>query len=195
MRQDGAAILTGSSANTDANASSQCTLARFGYGSNTIYIDDIYVIDTTGSINNDFLGPVQSLFKPAAADSATNTGWTPSTGTDHFAVVDERPANDDTDYVSAASTTLVDTYDCGDIGGTDVVLCVTTKLLARKTDAGVAQLTPTIRVNGTNYDGTTVSLPDTYEYVDNHFEVSPDTGIQWTAAEVNASELAGMTSA
>lgn len=66
-------------------------------------IDDFYALDGTGSANNTFLGPikVETLFPSA---EGTTINFTPSTGTDNSANVDENPKTDDTDYNSSLDT-------------------------------------------------------------------------------------------
>src|SRR5262249_45834379 len=68
----------------------------FGIGTQMPFrIDDIVILDTTGAVNNDFLGDcrVEAIFPNGAGNYAQ---WTPSTGS-NFQNVDETPPNDDTD--------------------------------------------------------------------------------------------------
>ena len=195
VRMNGATLFSGSGANTQAQAGSTADNVEVGQNNTSAYIDDFYVADTTGSTPwNDFLGPVQAVVLLPTADGAS-TGWTHSTGTTQFGCIDEVPANDDTDYVSAASTGLTDLCSCQTVGSSDTVLAVNQLVLARKTDAGVAQLTPTLRIGTTNYDGTTQAIPDSYQYISSLRQVSPATSAQWTATEVNGAQLVGFTSA
>jgi hypothetical protein len=56
--------------------------------SSFLRIDDIYVCDGTGAKNNDFLGPsiVEGILPNA---EGTTIQWTPATGTDNSAMVDD----------------------------------------------------------------------------------------------------------
>lgn len=194
LRKDGATLLTGSGVNTQAQGSANVDGIELVDGSN-LYVDDFYVLDLTGSApQNDFLGPVQSEARFPIADGTTDQ-WTPSAGTDHFAVIDESPANDDTDYLSAAATGLLDLCSCQSVGSSDVILSVIQLVEARKTDPGVAQLTPTLRIGATNYPGSTQPIADTYTIISQLHQNSPATGVQWTAAEVNGAQLVGFASA
>lgn len=85
-------------------------LAHYASGSSsptrTFYWDDFYVVTVDGTAPNQFLGDVRAvLLDPTAEGSQTN--WTPSTGTDNFAMV----ANPDpATYVEAENAGDVDLY-------------------------------------------------------------------------------------
>lgn len=75
------------------------TLGGLSPGSN-IDIDDVYVCDGTGSANNDFLGDVRvDCFFPNGNGNSSQFVGSDSNSTDNYLLVDETPANDDTDYV------------------------------------------------------------------------------------------------
>lgn len=87
--------------NTRENTDVFWNALRFRYSGAGNIVDDIYVCDSSGTINNDFLGDVSvtTLFPTKAG---TSLDFTTSTGTDHFALIDEMPFTavpDDTDYV------------------------------------------------------------------------------------------------
>ncbi|MCK5433581.1 MAG: hypothetical protein KAJ03_12610 [Gammaproteobacteria bacterium] len=63
-------------------------------------IDDLYINDGVSGLNNGILGDQQVILKVPVSDGAASL-WTPSSGTDHFAMVDETPHDSDT-------TTLTD---------------------------------------------------------------------------------------
>jgi hypothetical protein len=102
--------LTGQDTKNTANA--YCTTETLGtdQGFNsgiTGYIDDYIFCDTAGSVNNGFLGDKRVQWCPALAEGATSD-YTPSTGTDNAALVDENPANDDTDYIESSTVGHID---------------------------------------------------------------------------------------
>ena len=78
---------------------------RGGYGGR---IDDLYFLDASGSVNNDFLGNmrVQTLRADGAGDS---TQWAPDTGS-NYARVNEQVCGDDTNYVQDGTTDDLDLY-------------------------------------------------------------------------------------
>ena len=152
-------------------------------------IDDLYICNDSGSMNNDFLGDVrvQSIFPTADGNS---TQWTPSTGTSHYALIDETAPNGDTDYVSETTAGEKDTYAFGNLTSTSgTIKGVQVLINARKDDAGSRSIAPVYRPVSTDYDGTTVSVSDSYAYLREITEVSPETSVAWTIAEINGAEF------
>jgi hypothetical protein len=65
------------------------------------FYDDFYVMDTTGTVCNDFLGPDTRVASISPASDASGN-WTPSTGGDMFAMVDEDTL--DANYIESMAT-------------------------------------------------------------------------------------------
>ena len=187
VRLNGGTILSGTG-DTQQQSATDITLIGFG-GLNVSGggVDDIYLADTAGTVNTDFLGDMKSRVYLPNADQAT--GWTPSTGTDHFAVVDENPPNDDTDYISAASGSLIDRFLHEDVAADQSIKCVTHVMKRRKTDAGVTQMRSNCRSNSVNYTGDTKTVPDSYAYHTQLWENDPNTTDPWTVANLNAASF------
>ncbi len=73
---------------------------------NQALIDDWYICDATGSANNDFLGDVVISAHNPIGDGYL-TDWSPSTGSDHYALVDSIPMNDQPDDGTYNATSTV----------------------------------------------------------------------------------------
>ena len=116
-------------------------------------VDDLYLCDATGTTNNDFLGNcvVESLLPQVG--NGDLTGLTPSTGTDHGAMVDDNPPTDDTDYNSGDTIGQTDCYNYPSLALTGSILGVQTNLYTRKTDAGARTVAATVRLGGTSLLG------------------------------------------
>jgi hypothetical protein len=70
--------------------------------------DNFYVLNGSGDELNDFLGPIKiENYRPIADDTKE---WTPSTGSDHYAMVNEAPPDGDTSYVEATANNQTDLY-------------------------------------------------------------------------------------
>jgi hypothetical protein len=158
------------------------------------YLDDLYVCDTSGSApTNTFLGPVkiETLFPQTDAVSAgSNAGLTPSTGTDHGALVDE-PVPNTTDYNSSPTVGLKDTYQYPAMTLTGVILGIQTNLFCQKSDATARTVCAVVRSGGTDYDGASVSPLTTWGYLSEVRALNPATSAPWTTTEIAALE-AGM---
>lgn len=184
VRLNGGTILSGTG---DTQQQSTTDITIIGFGGLNISgggVDDIYIADTSGTDNTDFLGDVKSIIYLPDADQAT--GWTRSTGATNFGVVDENPPNDDTDYVSAASAGLIDRYTHADVASDQSIKCVTHVMKRRKTDAGVTQMRSNCRSNSVDYTGATIAVPDSYAYHLQLWENDPNTTDPWTVANLNA---------
>ena len=104
---DGVSRLSGSGDTKAGTHNYHTTFYLVGNGGTDLtkqpYIDDLYCLDGSGTVNNDFLGDhfVQTLFPNAVGDV---NAWTGSTGVDHYTLVDENPA-DSTSYVESETPT------------------------------------------------------------------------------------------
>lgn len=155
--------------------------------SDDVVIDDIYVLDTTGSDNNDFLDPcmIESLLP--TSDTLT-VDWTPSAGVDHYAVVDEVPCTQGTDYVESSTSLDQDIWNYGNLSELDSVLGVQVWSIAA-VDAGSYPL-KTLADDGTTQDadsGVTVDWT-TYGGVRRMMDQTPSAG-SWTPTIVNGSSF------
>lgn len=179
-------VTAGQDTKNTANATANQVRLASPASANTDF-DDLYVCDSAGSLNNDFVGDcrVEALFPTGAG---TTTQWTPSAGA-NWQCVDENPPTDDTDYVESSTAGQKDTYAMGDLASVPTAIFgVQTCLLARKTDAGSRSVAAVIRSGGADYDGATVALADTYAYLLEVREQDPDGPASWTAAKVSAME-------
>jgi hypothetical protein len=155
----------------------------------TITFDDFYVLDGTGPAPlNGFLGDCRVDVRLPTAAGAT-TGWTPSAGA-NWAAVDDAAPNADTDYVSAATSPLTDTYTIQDapVPGAllyGVQLCASLK----KSDAGTCSVAPVVRHSGVDYPGTAVNPGTAYAFAVVPYGTNPGTGAPWTEADFNAAEF------
>lgn len=194
VRVNGATEITGSG-NTRNTANSTCNGLRFGPGAGTNIIDDLYVLNTSGSVNSDFLGECRIITTLPNADNTTTPGtnktWTPNAGTTHSTQVDETNPNDDTDYISSATAGQVDTFQYPDITATGTIAGVQVNLCDRKDDAGTRTLCAEYRSGaGTNYDGATSISPGSAYLIHRQiWETDPATSAAWTVANINAGEF------
>lgn len=194
VRLNGAVEISGSG-NTRNTTNSTCNQFALRPGFSNHYFDDIYVLNTTGPPNSDFLGECRIHTTLPNADNTTATGtnktWTPSTGTNHSALVDETNPNDDTDYISSATAGEIDTFQFPDISPTGTIAGVQAVLCDRKDDAGARTLCAEYRSGaGTNYDGGTSITPGSAYLMHRQiWETDPATSAAWTAANINAGEF------
>ena len=165
---------------------------RPGNNQSDVSIDDLYVLDLTGSSPlNDFLGDVtvETLYPQS---DGTHQDWTPNTAGAHYSKVNESSGtypDDDTTYVSDVTPGAIDTYTVGSLAAlTGTVYGVATNLYARKDDAAARTIAPVIREAGTDYAGaTTGGLTTSYLFYRQLYPLDP-AGAAWTIASVNGAE-------
>lgn len=152
-----------------------------------VLVDDLYLLDGTGSLNNDFLGEmrVQTLYPTGTGNYAQ---FTPSTGA-NWQNVDDVPENGDTDYNGSSTVNQIDSFALGDLAtGTAAPKVVQANLVARKDDVGPRSLAPHFRIGGADYAGAGQALNSTHLPFLQVYDVSPATSVAWTASEVNGAE-------
>lgn len=152
-------------------------------------VDDLYVCDGSGAAPwNTFLGDCRVDPRVPTAAGAT-TGWTPSTGA-NWQNVDDAAPNDDTDYNTAASAGVTDTFvvqDAPVVGAT--IYGIQHCLSMKKTDAGVCTVAPVIRHAGVDNVGAALAPGTTYAYGLQIAATNPGTGAAWVEADFNNAEF------
>jgi hypothetical protein len=149
--------------------------------SNLIQYDDLYVRDDLTA-----LGPSRVDTLRPSADTAQKD-WTPSTGSDNYAMVDD-DSYDDTTYVSAATVGDKDLYDFGALAfDPETIHAVQALYTASKDDVTARTVRSTIVSGATTANGATVAPGDTgFTVYTDIYETDPATSAAWDTAGVNA---------
>lgn len=190
VKIDGTTVMSGSGVDTSARANGSDRVVFRGAcsGSGDMCMDDIYICDGSGSVNNDFLGPivVRNISPDADGDDEQ---WTLSSGADSYALVNETsPADDDSDYIEDTTTGNRTLFTMGNVpSGMTGIVGVQQWTDCRITDATTYTLKQTIKQNSTLYPNTGQSITSQsfYQYRD-ILETDPDTGVAWTESGLNA---------
>lgn len=183
--------LSGSGVDTQVTANAYANVVVLFCPTTSYHFTDIVIMDSSGSVNNNFLGDVR--VEPTFPNGNGNSSqWDGSDGnsTDNYLLVDEATPNGDTDYITTATVNDVDTYGYGNVTPTTgSVYAVIPAPYARKDDAGTRSIATVVRHSGTDYIGTTQPLSTSYQYLPQIYETNPGTSAAWTIAEVNAAEF------
>jgi hypothetical protein len=192
VKCNGATVLTLTGKDTLARAETTAPWVRFNFPGGSL--DDVYICDGSGAQNNDFLGECRVICllpQTDAVDAGSNADFTPSTGTDHGALVDEAQVNDDTDYVYSSTVGHIDTWAYPALGYTGTIKGVQLNLAAMKTDSGtraIASVTrpaSTNRVTAVDHYLTQVAYP----YWLTLWELNPEDSAAWEVADVDGAEF------
>jgi len=192
VRFNGTAVMSGSSVDTQASSNASADRLIF-YGDQYALTtwDDIYVCDSTGSTNNDFLGDMKVTGIVPNGDVTGEKDFTCSTGTDHYALVDEEPPDGDTTYVESGTSGDRDLYDYENIDtGITGIKGIQINTIARVTDAQSKTLITSCKSNTTVDEDAGVSIGSTsFVGQGRIMEQDPDTSSAWTAAGINAAQF------
>lgn len=196
VRVNGAQELVDASEDTQNTANAFANIVRLGgIGSGTQAatwrMDDFYVCDDSGGVNDDFLGDirVEATF-PDGNGNTSNFDGSDGNSTDNYLLVDETTTpDDDTTYVESPDVGDKDTYTFGNlVTSAGTVLAVQPVLLARKTDAGSRRMASVARHSATEVDSADHVLGDSYLYHTDVRETKPGGGT-WSISDVNGAEF------
>lgn len=152
-------------------------------GGGQFQFSDWYVKNTIGK-----LGQCRVLLLIPSSDGA-ETQWTPSTPGPHFSLVNNIPPGGDTNYVEDTVANDVDCYGFTQLPYTpNVINALQTSFFARTTDATTREISPLLRIGGTDETGTLQSMLTSFVDYIQIFETNPKTTNPWSAADVNSSQ-------
>lgn len=158
-----------------------------GYGHNNDSVDDIVVMDQSGSELNDWLGDVriETIYPNGVG---THQDWSPSEGSNHAAVVDEAPPNT-TDYIYSDTPSEKDTSALGNLGVTlSDIYAVQVNSYAAKDGAGDISIRNLIRSDGEDEAGAPAALSSSWLGARSIHTKDPATDAAWSQSAVNALE-------
>lgn len=184
-RIDGVADLS-YSGDTQPGATTAITYVRvYQYVTGISHYADSYLDDIVFG-TGEWAGDVR--FNAALVPSAdtTDKDWTPSTGTDNYALVDEVPPSD-TDYVSSETVGNLDLYELSDWTppGSDYDILFINDWMRANADTVGAEVRSVITSGSTTSNGDAESLTTTATYFLRMLTTDPNTSAAWTATAIN----------
>lgn len=147
---------------------------------NVVTYDDLVIRDDALPV------PDCRIFTLRPTGDVANSGFTPSTGSALYAMLDEQ-GPDLTDYISASLAGDYCEMSLGDIPYVpDEIYSVAVRGLASKTDAASRALALGLKTSGgTILNGGETGLPTSAAPIRWQQDVSPDTNAEWTRDEIN----------
>lgn len=147
-------------------------------------IQDLYVCDDQGSVNNNYLGNVrvktQVMVGPGPLSQFSRVG---------AATNWQAASNQDIDNTRYVYDTVVghrDLYAVDPIVNSPVVYGVQLRAAYEMDDATQRIARNTLQTAGVDSEGIDHYLNQSFTYYTDMFELNPNTGVGWTGAEVNA---------
>jgi len=177
------------SIDTCAGANEYINKIRLYSNDDHVYVDDLYICNISGSDNNDFYGDISIVALYPTSDG-TYTDFTPSTGSDHYALVDESQLVGDTDHNESSTIGHKDSYGMTVFSGTGVIKVVQICAAVKNTSTGTMNVQTLCRSGITPADnfGSNFALSQTMKGAITIHEKETDD-VAWTAAKVNAAEF------
>lgn len=139
-------------------------------------VDDITIRD------DDWAGDIRYISQVPDGDDTAN--WTPSTGMDNYALVDEI-APSDSDYVESSTDTQQDLYTFDDYTQNNSIAHVV-QWVRGKTDTNGGEIVMQCKSGATTSEESTSGLGTSFEYHSRILETDPDTATDWTVTGFNA---------
>lgn len=150
---------------------------------------DVYILNDSGTANNNFLGDVVvRTLSPAGNGAYSQLTGSDGNQIDNYLLVDEHPYSG-VDYAGSSVAGAKDTYAIADLpAGVTSVYGLQVNGMMAKSDASLGQARYVLRSGGTDYPGVTRALTTTFTgYYELH-ETDPSTGLSWTPSGVNSVE-------
>lgn len=194
--------LNGSAAFTfsgDTNPAALSDVARIYFSnvgpSTNQYIDDLAINDTSGSVNNSWIGDeVGVLLKPNGNGGASDMTGSDGDSTDNYLLVDDFPHDSDATYIAAATTGLKDLFEATALPALPTLTQITSvqpAVIARRADAATPANIDVILVSGATEDAS-APIPINTGYQIHYgtiYEADPDDSAPWDEPKVNALEF------
>lgn len=152
--------------------------------------DNLWILNATGSHSNDFPLGVMRVAAMVPTSDATPNQFTPSTGTDHFALVDDAQSDDDTSYVYSETPGHVERFGISAAPGTIAEVhgaMVWATMRKDDIDAKFARVQATS--GSTTVESGDIDVPLTYSEYGLLVPQDPDTNAQFDEAGINALKI------
>lgn len=195
LRQDGVTIgrFDGDTRNGGTDGLIDTVVFHQRQNANEFNIDDVYILNEQGSINNSWLGDTRCypLYPDGNGNYSQLTG-SDGNSTDNYLLVDEASVPDTSDYVGSITPGDKDSYTFQDLPVTlGTIRGVEVRMHAAKDDTGTKQIRAVTRRLSTDAFGpdhvlAAVPLWQTHHDID---ELDPHAGPgAWTIANINDTE-------
>jgi hypothetical protein len=167
-------------------------LGDFAFGG-TISISQLYVMDTSGTFANDFLGPQARIDVLYPNDNGFYSGFVGSDGNsiDNYLLIDNSGVEDDSEYVGATGVNVRDSYKFESLQGVPNASGIQgVQILSQMAKWGGTEPRTSkqfVRYNSNDFDASETYFLSSggYEVFYDIYGSNPSGLTQWTTEEVN----------
>lgn len=157
-------------------------------------LDDWYICNGMGSVNNDYLGDI--VVDHIVPNGDNSVVWTRSGGTTNYENIDNTPVSvdwEDTTYVQSGTSTNKDLYDYTNLDASlssSTIYGVQIESIVRATDAATIGFKHKVKSGATELSKTTNNFQwDTYQPLWDFQELDPNISSAWTYTTLNAAQF------
>jgi hypothetical protein len=191
LRADEGTAVTFSGNTLQTSTVDVASIAWFGDASPN-YVDDAYINDTTGGVNDGWWGDVlvTGLVPNAAGDSTQLSIGGSSPPASNYQAVDELGPNDGTDYVYDTVVDDTDLYALPNLpSNLTNPLAVIIEARAQKSDADAAKIALPTKTGAGQSDGSDISLSSSWAYYKRYLDKDAADSAAWTDTKINALQV------
>ncbi len=191
LRVNNVNVLSDTAVDTQESANAYLNQIKF-YGDptfnhSTFYFDDIYILDTTGSRNNNFLGTMKVVMISPDADT-TEADFTPSE-VDNYDGVDDGVTIDDATYNESSTSGHQDIFSYADPSNVEYIAGIMVSTEAKETDANDFTLKTIVRTSSTINRDSAQALNSSYSVITRILEINPYDSSVWTESSLVLAEF------
>lgn len=162
-------------------------VALTGMINSPMTVDDLFCWSGEGPNNNDFLGDVKVFTRMPTSDGPVQE-WEPSIAGPGFAMIDNVPPLDSTEYLSAPPASGIRRSEFGIADFPEEIVSVRGVFLATrafKTDAGNAKVRTGVMVDSAETLNPEHALSQAPVWYGDVFELNPATALAWSVDDLN----------
>lgn len=187
VRVNGATFVTVSG--IDTNNTAVTGVGFLGHrviGTHGQLVDNVYIWNDTGSVNNTWLGE-RNVFTLFPSSDTSTADWSLSTGSDGATLLDNVPPLPSTQYIESSSATDRSEFNLGDLPTLDITItAIQPTILGLKTAASTIEVEYGVITNSVDVPSASTPLTqDQSLYFDTVLEINPDTAAPWDPQEID----------
>jgi hypothetical protein len=177
-------VFSGDTQYQTTNSVGYISFPNYG-GITSVYIDDLYILNNDGSVNNTYLGEV--LINRLVQTGDSSVAFTRNTGATNYEAIDDMlgAPDDATTYVYATTTGTKDEYTLSNTVSANTIYGVKVNTRAQKDDVNPKSFKNGIKTGATQQD-VTHSLGIGYTNYIDIFETSDGGTTLWTPTTLDA---------
>jgi len=187
---DGSEVLsyTGNTGNADIRFVWFGKTSGISGGFHAVYIDNMYIDDTTGE-SSPTAPPIKKFYPINVNGDGNYSQWTPVPTGSHYQNVDERPPNDDTDYLEAVTGSLLDSFTMTTftLDTNENIIAMIPYVFAKR-GSTTEQISLGTRSSGTDLVGNAQDLSTNYDYIWDR-QVTGSLGFDWNQSYLDSVEV------